>query len=637
MYSVSTYFDPSINKSDIAGYWTVSSLWQNGTEVGYFSRKIIVQKPTSARFKWEISPESNVWTNNTDLLITRINGENIRLNVTYYDISEPFFNESGQVISVASVFYDANWGVTDLLNFQTSFYNGSIATIAPAGNYIVQLTTIGLFLEEQTVHFDLRLLHQFRINPHQTEYTINYTNEAIITFNLEDESNNDSFVEPDELIIHLNNSPIQSQYYTLIVSNDMCKITIDTNLLDLSTGNYILNVTASKDNFVENLSKEYTDFLISLYIIPIKTEIQIVRTYSEVNFNSQISIEFRFIDTNHSTYIIGASFEVSLDNSDIEIISLSEIEGLYSISLQIPESTTENVNVTLSISKDGYDAKNNFLLASIKLNPKPTIPYYVFILLGVIILIVIAILYIPTVRRKKQEALKIEKELFENTYALYRSILAISKLIIVHEFTSLPVFEMDLGSGIEQDPSLISGFFQAISHMGSEMRGDESQVRSINYQNFILTRFQFDVFILYVFSDSELVTEIENRLKDLGEWFSERFDSVGKEWEGSMASFSSENRIITDKIKDLLNLWVLYPFKVNTTMLKDNKNLDSSSKKIIKYIQKNEKSTLSNVMDELDDIPIEKSLVLIFDLMNNNYLEPLFDAYIKPIETQYED
>jgi hypothetical protein len=385
---------------------------------------------------------------------------------------------------------------------------------------------------------------------------------------------------------------------------------------------------------VENLSKEYADILFSVLIIPIKAEIQIVRTYTEANHNSQISIEFRFVDTNHTTYITGASFQVLIDNSEVEIVSLTEIDGLYSISLQIFEPAIENVNVTLSISKDGYVAKNNFQLASIRLIPTPIIPYYVFIIIGVVVLIISSLLYIPLVRRRKQDTLKIEKEVFEKTYAIYRSILAISKIIIVHEFTSLPVFEMDLGSGIEQDSSLISGFFQAISKIGSEMRGDEAQIRSIDYQNFIVTRFQFDYYILFAFSDSDLEIEIENRLKELGEWFSERFDSAGELWEGSMNGFNSERKAITDKIKELLNLWVLYPFKTNTAMLKDINKLDSLSKKIIKYIIKVEKSTLSRIMDEFEDIPIEKCLVIIFDLMNNNYLEPLFDAYEAPIEKQ---
>jgi len=94
---------------------------------------------------------------------------------------------------------------------------------------------------------------------------------------------------------------------------------------------------------------------------------------------------------------------------------------------------------------------------------------------------------------------------------------------------------------------------------------------------------------------------------------------------------------LIDKIKELLYLWTLYPFKVSPTRLHDIKKLDSTSKKIIRYIMEKKQSTLSMVIDELDKIPIERSLVLIFDLMNNNYLEPLFDAYVVPIEKQYKD
>ena len=126
-------------------------------------------------------------------------------------------------------------------------------------------------------------------------------------------------------------------------------------------------------------------------------------------------------------------------------------------------------------------------------------------------------------------------------------------------------------------------------------------------------------------------------MQELGIWFSNKFDSVGRDWEGSTIVFKSENKVIIDKIKELLYLWTLYPFKVSPTRLHDIKKLDSTSKKIIRYIMEKKQSTLSMVIDELDKIPIERSLVLIFDLMNNNYLEPLFDAYVVPIEKQYKD
>ena len=41
-YEVNTTFDPSVYGTDVEGYWTVAYYWNNGTEVGFFSKRIIV-------------------------------------------------------------------------------------------------------------------------------------------------------------------------------------------------------------------------------------------------------------------------------------------------------------------------------------------------------------------------------------------------------------------------------------------------------------------------------------------------------------------------------------------------------------------------------------------------------------------
>ena len=52
-YSLTTAFDPSINGTDIEGYWTAVFLWENGTESGFYSFRIYVSKSTRASFNWE--------------------------------------------------------------------------------------------------------------------------------------------------------------------------------------------------------------------------------------------------------------------------------------------------------------------------------------------------------------------------------------------------------------------------------------------------------------------------------------------------------------------------------------------------------------------------------------------------------
>ena len=221
-----------------------------------------------------------------------------------------------------------------------------------------------------------------------------------------------------------------------------------------------------------------------------------------------------------------------------------------------------------------------------------------------------------------------KKDIYRHIDSVYRSVISIKKLMIVHVETSLPIYEMDFGSEIAVDPSLISGFLQAVSTIGGEMIGiDDGGVKRIDYQNFTVTSTQEGNFIIYTFSDIELYKLIEDRLSEIAKWFSLMFGSLVEDWDGSTEIFRLNEEGIKEKIMGDIFLWLFYPLVITTKGEENLENIEALEKKIFKFIQESDSSTISRILDILDDLGLEETLIVLFDLVDKGYIKPNYGAY----------
>ncbi|MCG3227126.1 MAG: hypothetical protein H7645_09415, partial [Candidatus Heimdallarchaeota archaeon] len=315
--------DPSITESDKEGEWTAFVIWENGTEVGLFSSTINVEKPTLAEFAWEETLGQNDMTNDTMTELPRINGHGISVEVDYYNISDPFFSGIGTTIVNASVTYLTSWGDSGSLVFDGSKYIFDIITDAPAGVYTVDLIASGPFLETQSVQFSVRILHQFDLSPVRTSYEVNYTNEVTVSFELRDISDGNALIQPDNIFLTFDGSSLYPSDYNYTFENDRIKITIDTENVQgtiLSTDSYELIITVSKTDFVFDYGIDIAVDSTTIVVTPIHTNIEIENSVTEANSNSQITISFRFVDTNNSVDIPGATLDVRFDIEEVELV-----------------------------------------------------------------------------------------------------------------------------------------------------------------------------------------------------------------------------------------------------------------------------------------------------------------------------
>ncbi|MCG3260259.1 MAG: hypothetical protein H7644_10960 [Candidatus Heimdallarchaeota archaeon] len=204
---------------------------------------------------------------------------------------------------------------------------------------------------------------------------------------------------------------------------------------------------------------------------------------------------------------------------------------------------------------------------------------------------------------------------------IYQTVFMIQKILIVHQETSLPVFEKDIESTVSFNAAMISGVLQAISTIGQEMIGRPTGFKKLQFHGFAVTGSYFDGFTVYVFSETELVKEIEKGMQDLIKWFSKTFNSKKNNWDGSLDVFKISSAIIESKISQNLFLWLLYPFKTTKDQNMGEENLSILGKQIFECIEKDQKFSAALILDHFKTYDEEEILFEIFNLVINGYIE----------------
>jgi len=636
-YAVSTIFDPSIYESDKEGYWTVAYFWTNGTEVGFSSQQITVNKPTITKFILETTHNGGDW-NDSITQISRINGDNIRFRVEYLNISDPFFSGEGNPITAANITFDSDWGVVGSASYIDPYYQGIISINAAEGNHSFSVDSSGTFLESDSLVFEVTVFHTFDINPISGSiFNAYYTDDDVIQFQVLDTSNASVQILPDNMNFYLDEALLtEVQDYSINILGTTIELTIYSGSLglNLAVGSYDIRISVQKQDFFVSYSQANASTTVDLNILEITTNVEIVSSDNEIYHGNETTITFYYVDTIHSENIMGANFDISfdLDPEDAEIIGTpTETMGLYSVTIRINAPDELSINIFLTINKPGYEAKTSITIKSISIIPPIEdggIPFFIFIIIGIFSAAAIITPTVVVVRRKLTKDKRAEKALFARIYGLYESVLSITKLIIVHKATGLPVYEMDLGSEITLDPSLITGFLTAISSMGIELRGDRAgSVKRLQYKNFLVTGSEAGQFTLYTFSETDLNQEIEDKLTVISEWFAKMFSNITEDWDGSTEVFRINLQGITEKIMKEIHLWIFYPFTVSPYKQAEIEEFTGLRKRLVEYITNGDNVTISRIFDELDDVRIERGLPIVFELIETGILTPVFDAY----------
>ncbi|MCG3220772.1 MAG: hypothetical protein H7641_05270, partial [Candidatus Heimdallarchaeota archaeon] len=201
-------FDPSIYGSDQPGFWTAVVLWQNGTQIGFYTQRIVVQSQTYVDYDWELTPGGGVY-GITD--VTRQQNDNVDVRVWYYNISESFLTGNGTLIPNIDVTYSTTWLTGGSFVGALSPYTATVLIDTGVGINTVTIVATGAFLENHTTSFDVTVFYQLKINPVSQYYATNYTNNGIFFMYLYDESatvNLDTGTPLNDMIVTISNASV---------------------------------------------------------------------------------------------------------------------------------------------------------------------------------------------------------------------------------------------------------------------------------------------------------------------------------------------------------------------------------------------------------------------------------------------
>ncbi|MHA1200279.1 MAG: hypothetical protein ACTSQF_13215 [Candidatus Heimdallarchaeaceae archaeon] len=477
-FTANTMFDPSFDGTDKEGYWTAVAFWQNGTEIGFYSLQISVRKSTTASFMWETT-DGGSWSNSSS--ITRINEETIRVQITYNNISDPFYSGEGTPITAAPVSYTTSWGTSGQLTYVGPFYEENITLDAEEGIHSIDLIATGTLLQEHIETIDINVLHTFDIDdlPDASPEFFN-DDYSLIQFRVRDLTNGSITVVPDEMFFYLDDVLLtQFTDYNTTIQSDRISLYLysSTADLNLAVDSYTIKIEVTKDDYVVEYGIDTATAEIPLEILPVPIEVQIIESDEEIYQNNVTSVTFVVVDTIHDVNITDADIEISFDITEASLVDIYEVDGIYTVTVRVLEPQETSIHIHITVTKAGYVSIIDFPSPEVTINipgEPEGIPFYLFIIIGIFGSALILIPTIFLIRRKMDTEKRSEKALFSRIYGLYSSVLAITKLIAVHKATGLPVYEMDLGSEISLDPSLITGFLSAISSMGVELRGDRA-------------------------------------------------------------------------------------------------------------------------------------------------------------------
>ncbi len=626
VYQLNTSFDPSVYGTDIAGSWTVMLHWVNGTEVGFVSKQIHVKIATTANFEWEISPGSDMWTSDNLTQVSRINGESLRVRAGYFTTSEPYFSGIGVPITDANVSYYASWLSSGTLDYETQYYEASIIIDVIGGEYSIDLVASRILYSTYTIDFPILVLHQFSISAILSEYHINFLDNIDIRFSLVDISNMSTPILPDSITLLLNGTAISSSDYSYGLENNFLEVSLDIQNLNLEISYYELNISASKNYFIESYSKEETSTIVYLHTEQIPTTIQLVSSPSAIYQNNQTTISFRYIDNNHSTPIRDAIFSVESDITEMEIVTQYEEEGLYTVVIRIFEPTETSMNIFLSISKDGYEAKANIHLTTLSIDeietPIITDPNGLgtLTLILIIVSVTLAVLLLGAsyfyVRFRRKKMILLNKQETEKARNIFQSVMMIKKILIVHQETSLPVFDLNVYEDVDFDPSMVSGVLQAISSIGTEMIKAPTGVKKIEYYGFVVTSGYSGVYTVYIFSETELCIEMVEGISNIAQWFDIIFGYDGTKWDGSMELYHDYENQIREKVAEELFLWLLYPLELVSGVSEKLESMKEIDKVLIKFLKNKGASSVIQITDqvqEYEDEEIIRSIIRMKD------------------------
>ncbi len=564
------------------------------------------------------------------------------------------FNSTGQIIPLknslpSNIVYSDETSYTTIgeINVTTSLFTASI-TLDPSvygsdqpGYWTIYIywtngTEIGFLTKKVAINTSTLFNIEWEVLPGFDDWT-NDTSTKVIRYTGDDLKVVASYYKVSEPFFNDNGHVIENASIRYVTSWRTCG-----SLCNISS-HYHEEIKVNSSFSNQSIEILFTGSFLQEHIIEIdlvvfyKYKIEVSHIDIETDPANDVICSFQMINitdpNNISMFPDTINLQINENPVSDEFYSLNV--SAHNIELTIMMSkygiTSDSQNISVVVLKNHFRANylnetytilyTNTFISSIN---NGFSPYYILIIATTVVGIIISIVLFMILRTRKNSKLLKHQQYIDKINETYNSSLSIKRILIVHRETSLPLFELDFESDIKIDSVLITGFISAVSTMGGELlSGVSNIIKKIEYQNLVLTSSYTDMYSTTVFSEEELIDELELIVSEIAMWFELMFGKIAVNWDGSTKIFKHNKKSIEEHMINQLHLWVHYPCTI-TDYKKKIKKLDNISKEIISFVKEKEKVSIDSIIEYFEYLPSKEVLGSIFSLVERNYL-----TYIK--------
>jgi len=229
----------------------------------------------------------------------------------------------------------------------------------------------------------------------------------------------------------------------------------------------------------------------------------------------------------------------------------------YSISLQKP--------MLIQMVESGGNGKS-----STKITGLPLEMFILFIIITIIIIVSSLVSY-TTFRKKKIKKENFRKKIFNK----YMDVVNLNYVMVTDKLSGLNMYEQMI-SGKNMNPTLISGFLQAISSFGIELTGSEEQSQTIKlgFQKSKIIMSEFKNYRLINIFEENPSKEFMDSIEPLSQDIDKYYGKMLKNFDGETTRFAG----IKELLEKHLQISLIYPLKV---VISDNTKLKSEEKTLV--------------------------------------------------------
>ena len=295
------------------------------------------------------------------------------------------------------------------------------------------------------------------------------------------------------------------------------------------------------------------------------------KTYFPKEIEMQAKIDESYYDISNRTQVGEGNLSLTLLNFKPTNINFNIPIATNESGLQLNYNVSYNIQLRKPVSvifiERGGGGNGDVSKVSTGIDPE----FFFWTIIAIILSFIAALFSYQKVRLIKRNKRRYREKIFNK----YMDVLNLNYVMVSDKLSGLNIYEQMI-SGKEMNPTLLSGFLQAISSFGLELTGseDQSQTIRLEYQKSKILMSDFKNYRLINVFEENPSKEFMDSIEPLSQDIDKYFGKLLKNFDGETTRFAG----IKELLERHLQISLVYPLKVVIT---DNTKLKSEEKSLV--------------------------------------------------------